>query len=257
MSELELEPHDYLYALQLDFDVDAQLIAIRGLLHRNRKANEELENEIKQIEEHSRRLNGVYAERASDAWVDHVHHSVYQGAAHSMSAVGMLAPLVETVFYQCFRGIGNRFFPASHPTQKHERWNAAHAIQWDCHLLVVGNRSERNLVRGILQLSDAVGLASRLPSDLKPTLSALFAYRNNMFHHGFEWPIEERDLFAKRIADERWPSDWFSEATSGDKPWIFYLSDKFIEHCLTTIDNVLDTIGVFVRDELPPKEAAS
>jgi hypothetical protein len=47
--------------------------------------------------------------------VDQIHRSAYQEAAHSMSAIGMLAPFVETVFYQYFRGIGNRFYPATHP----------------------------------------------------------------------------------------------------------------------------------------------
>ncbi len=245
----ELEPRDHLYALKLDFDIDAQLIAVRGLLHRNRKAAEELADEIRQIEEHTRRLSGVNADWAVDDWVDHVHHSSYQEAAHSMAAVGMLAPLVEAIFYQCFRGVGNHFYPANQTAQTHARWKAAHAIQWDCHMFVTGNRAKQNLVRGILQLSDAVGLTDRLPADLKPTLSALFAYRNSMFHLGFEWPMEARERFAKRITDEGWPSDWFSVATSDNKPWIFYMSDKFIEHCLTTIDRVLDAIGTFVRDK--------
>jgi uncharacterized membrane protein len=130
----ELGPRDYLYGLELDFDIDAQLIAVRGLLHSNRKAATELAAEIEQIEEHTGRLSGAHAKRAVNDWVEYIHHSVYQDAAHSMATVGMLAPLVETVFFQCFRRIGNRFFPASHPIQNHERWTAAHAIQWDCHM---------------------------------------------------------------------------------------------------------------------------
>ncbi|MFN2533426.1 MAG: hypothetical protein ABR555_19245, partial [Pyrinomonadaceae bacterium] len=123
---LQLEPREYLYALGLDFDVDAQLIAIRGILRRNREATAELAAEIEKIDEHTRRLRGVRAEVAVDAWVDQIHHSVYQDAAHSMSAIGMLAPLVETIFYQSFRGIGNRFYPAGAPAKSHERWKAAH-----------------------------------------------------------------------------------------------------------------------------------
>ena len=245
----ELEPRDYLYGLELDFDIDAQLIAVRGLLHRNRLAANELSAEIKQIEEHTRRLSGIHSDWAVDDWVDHLHHSAYQDAAHSMAAVGMLAPLIETIFFQCFRGIGNRFYSASHPAQNHERWTAAHSIQWDCHMFITGNRSEKNLVRGILQLSDAIGLTGKLPADLRATLSALFSYRNSMFHLGLEWPNEDRERFAKRITGEGWPSDWFSMATSNGKPWILYMSDEFIEHCLSTIDRVLEVIGLFVRDK--------
>ncbi len=239
----ELEPRDYVYALKLlDFDVDSQLIAIRGLLHRNRKADEEQAKEIKDIEEHT----------AGDQWVDEIDQSIYQSVAHSMSAVGMLAPLIETIFHQCFRVIGNEFYPTSHPMKQHARSNAAHALQWDCHFLITAKRPRKNVVRGILQLAEAVELLTKLPSDFAPTLSALFAYRNNMFHHGFEWPVGERQRFAKRIADEHWPADWFLHATTGNEPWIFCLTDKFIEHCLTTIDQTLDATGLFVRDVLVP-----
>lgn len=245
---------DYLYALDVDFDIDAQLMAIRGLLHRNRKEDKKIKDEIEQIEEHTRRLKGICVEWAIDDWVDRIHHSAYQDAAHSMSALGMLAPLIETIFYQCFRGIGNKFYPADHPFKEHARWKTTHANQWDCHMVVVGNRAKKNIVAGIFQLADAVGLIGRLPSDLKLTLSALFSYRNKMFHHGFEWPVEERDRFAKLMHDEGWPSDWFIKSSTDDKPWIFYLSDKLIEHCLATIDQVLDSIGSFVRDELLPRQ---
>jgi len=253
----ELGACDYLYSLNLDFNIEAQLIAVRGLLDRNRQGAAELTGQIKQIEEHARGVSGVQADWALDNWLNHIHHSAYQEAAHSMSAVGMLAPLVETIFYQCFQRIGDRFYPASQPTKCHDRWKAARVIQWDCHNFIIGNRSKKNLVRGIFQLSEAVGLTSKLPAELKRTLSALFAYRNNMFHLGFEWPREDRERFAKRITDEGWPNDWFNGATSGSNPWIFYMSDSFIEHCLTTTDSVFDAIGVFVRDELLPKQPAS
>lgn len=250
----DVPPAYYIYKLDVTFDIDAQLIAIRGLLHRNCQEDQKVKDEIKQIEEHAQQLNGIRADSAIDEWVDRIHHSAYQDAAHSMAALGMLAPLIETVFYQCFRGIGNQFYPGDHPSQEHERWRATHAIQWDCRMFVSGNRREKNVVRGILQLADAVGLKGRLPSDLEPTLSALFDYRNKMFHCGFEWPVEERNRFVRRMRDENWPSDWFIQLTTDGKPWIFYLSDKFIEHCLSTVDQALDAIGAFVRDELLPKQ---
>ena len=255
MPSDELEPRDYIYALEIDFDVDSQLMAIGGLLHRNRNADRSVREEIKKIEEHTQRLKDVEAEWAVADWVDQLIHSTYQDAAHSMSAVGMLAPLVETVFYQCFQSIGKRFYPASHPHKTHDRWNAAHGIQWDCHFVVTNGRAEKDIIKGIFQLSDAVGLTKRFPADLKAALSALFAYRNNMFHNGFEWPVEARERFAKRITREKWPSDWFAVATIDGKPWIFSLSDNFIRHCNKTVEQVLQAIGGFVRDELLPKES--
>jgi hypothetical protein len=247
-DEFDLEPRDYLYALALDFDIDAQLIAIRGLLTRNRKAARDLAEEIEQIEAHTQRLRGIPHDRAVDAWVDHLHHSVYQDAALSMAAVGMLAPVIETIFHQCFRRIGDCLDRPNTELRQHERWSASRSARWDCHLFMKGARTEKHLVKGIMQLADAIGIIKDLPKDLQQTISALFAYRNNMFHNGFEWPIEERDRFAQRIASERWPNEWFSTATSDDKPWIFYATDEFLEHCLKTIDDVIQGIGRFVCD---------
>ncbi len=248
----EPEPRDYLLYLKLDFDVDSQLNAIGAALRRNRNADEQIEKEIKTMEEHTRHLTGISAQWGLDSWIDALHYSTYHSAANSMSAVGMIAPFIETVFYQCLRGIGTEFYPASHPSQPHARWAANPAVQWDCHFVVTDRTPEKNLVAGIIQLSEAVGLLARLPADLPPTISALVAYRNKMFHHGLEWPMDERRAFAERIAREKWPADWFSKAETGNEPWIFYMSDKFTDHCLNTIQQTLDVSGLFVRDVLLP-----
>lgn len=47
-------------------------------------------------------LRGDTASGAVDQWVSVLHDSVYQRAAHSMAAVGMLAPLVESMFDEAF-----------------------------------------------------------------------------------------------------------------------------------------------------------
>jgi len=249
-----LEPRDYIiYNLEVDFDIDSQLLAIRGLLSRNRNADKSISDEIKELKERTCYLKGLAADRAVDEWVDQIYYSTYQDAAHSMSAVGALAPFYETIFFQSFKGIGKRFYSAKKHYKIHDRWNAAQDIQWDCHYVIANGRIHKDIVKGIFQLSDAVGLSERFPSDLKAVLPALFTYRNSMFHHGFEWPVEERERFAKRIQNEGWPKDWFSVATHNDNPWIFFMSDNFIQHCDKTIELVLDAIGCFVRDELLTK----
>ena len=64
-------------------------------------------------------------------------------------------------------------------------------------------------MNGILQLLDAIDMADHMPDDLRPMLSALFEYRNKMFHLGLEWPLEERQRFDKRLS--KWPREWFSK----------------------------------------------
>jgi hypothetical protein len=252
-TDFQLDRWDHLFLLDLHLDVPSQLIAIRELLTSHLAASKEFDAEIAQLEELAKKLSGASNERLTDEWVDRLHGGVYQAAAHSMSAVGMLAPFVESLFHQFFEGVGRKFFPATQPLTPHRRWDAAHAVQWDCHVVIDSSGEVRtDLVRGIAQLSDAIGLGPFLPRSLDKTLNALFSYRNKMFHNGLEWPMEERLRFAKRIEDESWPNEWFSRATSGDEPWIYYLSQSFIDHCLQTIVQILDGFSAFVQKELVP-----
>jgi len=246
----ELSARDWLHVLGLDFDVESQLDAIQQLLRRNADSEAGHSERIEQAEEKAKRLSGIWNDYATDVYVSLMHESVYQDAAHSMAAIGMLAPFFETVFFQCFLAIGAKLESSETELGKHSRWEDAAKTKWDCHLVFKNGESSTDLVRGILQLAEAIGVSDRLPADLKMTLEALFGYRNKMFHCGFEWPIDERSKFAKRIANESWPTTWFSSATSGGEPWVFCVTSKFIEHCLSTIDLVLDAFGEFVRDEL-------
>jgi hypothetical protein len=248
---MEMEARDYLYCLELHFDIDAQLAAIRALLRHHRDQSKAVDEEIARLGEHARRVTGNENEPAAEEWTDRVHRSAYLGAAHSMAAVGMLAPLVETLFHGIFKCIGAQFFSTCLPANMYLRSAASGGELWDCHFVFDGTKQEKkDLTSGIMQLAKVIGLSDKLPSALEQTLSALFSYRNSMFHNGFEWPLDERVKFAQRIRSKGWPSDWFSTATSDDEPWIFYFSEQYIEHCLEMIDQVLDTVGAFIRDDL-------
>jgi hypothetical protein len=226
-------------------DYEAQLYAIRNLLRRHSRADQKLSHEIEKIDAFARRASGIVSEHAVDEWVDHLEQSVFQSAAHSMGAVGMLAPFIESLFKQAFIGIRERFVDVSHAQKEHARWTMPTKKQWDCRY---PSRSPKraNLVEGIMELAGAIGLLIDLPPDLRKTLSALFAYRNKMFHQGFEWPESQRTCFGQRIEAEGW-EDWFSQATTDGEPWIFYLNDKFINHCLNTVEQILIGLGAFVR----------
>jgi len=167
-----------------------------------------------------------------------------------MAAVGMLAPLTEAIFFRSFAGLRLRLHTEQTLVLRpHPRWEWSTEHQWDCHYFHAQNgRPKKELVKGILELADAIGLSPYLPTTLQLTLQALFEYRNKMFHHGFEWPTSVRKAFNNRRTI--WPEDWFSVASSGHEPWIFYLTDTFITHCLTTIDDTVSGIGTFARIEL-------
>jgi hypothetical protein len=253
---MDFDLREYLWCLELDFDPDAQLSAIQALVKQHRAAAAKIDHELRRLEAHAKQLAGARSEAASDALTDSMHYSVYQAAAHSMAAVGMLAPLTETIFVEAFRAIGKRFLSPSEINPQHIRWRLHQNAVWDCHFVIETTRREKHLVHGIVQLADAISLQRYLPEDLQKTLSLLFEYRNKMFHHGFEWPLEVRNAFANRVAAGGWETSWVSAAWSGDDPWVFFLTDVFIDHCVATVNESLDSIARFLRDDLLPRQRA-
>ncbi len=202
-----------------ELDYDAQLLAIRSLLFRQERADQELADRIGKIGKVAKQTSGIANDWAVDEWVDLVHSSCYQDAAHSMAAVGMIAPFIESIFRHAFPRIGDK------------------------------KTYKGSMVEKIMSLADEEKIRNYLPDDLEPTLSALFAYRNAMFHSGFEWPREELEKFEMKLNKSGWPSDWFLRAMSNDKPWMFYMSPKFIEHCLGIVEEVIRGIEEFDMDK--------
>ena len=249
----ELEDRDHIYVLELPFDPESQLRAIYGLLARNQKADEELAARIREADEHAKKLTGIWNECAVEECVEMMHHSVYQDAMHSMSALGMLAPFIEGVFAQCFASVGKKFYSAGTGPSAHSRWKSSGPEAWDIHYQHIGGRLRKSsIVEGARELSVETGLQKYLPADIWTAMTALFAYRNKMFHNGMEWPEEERKNFQNRITAEHWPTTWFSQATSGGDPWVFYMTQEFIEHCYDAANKTLDAFGLLIKNELWP-----
>jgi hypothetical protein len=245
-----LADRDYASLLLPDLDYDAQLRAIGDLLKQHDDIRQVTGEAITKVEDFARTHRGIRNEQAIEEWLDRMHNSVYQDAAHSMAAVGMLAPLVESLFYQAF--MSTREYLAGTPPhpENHARWQKASRDAWDCHYVWTGRSRSKGIVEGIIQMAEAVGLIGRLPSDLPLKLKALFLYRHKMFHCGFEWPPEERREFAEHVRKD-WPADWFGVSMSNGQPWIFYMTDSFVKDWLVTLDKVLSALGAFARDDLP------
>lgn len=247
----ELSHRDHALFLIGERDLDAQLIAIRAVLRRNREAEKQVAEEIKELDAHIRAYAGddeEYQMHMEDNWVDTLHGTVFQDAAHSMSAVGMLAPFVESLLLSISQGLRERLDASKAPLDETTRGTSSAAKYWDPRLVRDGSRWQKaGLVRGTRQLSDAIGLSPYLPEGFAAMHAALTAYRNNMFHNGFEWPMDERKRFGALIAAEGWPDGWFKKSTTGGDPWIFYMSDELIAHCLETIDQVLEGVGRYLE----------
>lgn len=230
-------------------DLESQLIAIKGVLRQNREAEKQATKTIKALDEHIRSLaddDAEYQMHIEDHWVDTLHGTVFQDAAHSLSAIGMLAPFIESLFVSIYEGLRNR---TPKDVGGDPRTKATQNQYWNPQIVFGKDGPRDDIVAGIEQLAISTGLQPFLPSGYQKTLSALFSYRNNMFHNGFEWPLEARQKFANRIKNDGWPSDWFDQAIRDKEPWVFYMSNEFIEYCLQTIDRVLEGVGRYLETD--------
>ena len=249
-SSFDVSNRDLALGLFGERDLEAQLLAITGLLSRNQQDDEALEAKINQLDKDIRAnpyRRSMAAMRLEDEWLDSLHHSVFQDAAHSMAAVGMLAPFVESLFVSIFHVLRKYEKNNSESSRDDPRIAASDNEFWDPHFAFDKRGRRRDLVDGIGQLARSTGLSEFLPSGYDKMLTALFAYRHRMFHLGFEWPEEERIRFDRRVQSGELPAEWFRKATRGDRPWIFYLSQEFILHCLNAIDEVLDGVGAYLK----------
>ena len=198
-----------------DFDYLSQLFAIRSLLSRQYQADRELGDKIGEADTLAAQSYGIANAYRVEEWVDRVHSSVYQDVAHSMAAVSMIAPFIESAFRRAFRCM-RRKWPEGQST-----------------------------IATITTFVDELGMSTYMPDGLDLTLQALIEYRNKLLHLGFEWPPGERNRFEKRLRTAGWPSDWFDKATTDGDPWMFYMTPKFIDHCVHMAEKVIQRIEEF------------
>ena len=201
-------------------DYASQWEAIRSILQRNQEAEDQASARIRELEADIR-ANGYPQHWVDHHWVTHMHDKTFLAAAHSMAAVGLIAPLMESLFGRIVR-----YF------KDEETWEAT--------------RSRHGIAKAILQIAEDIDLRRHLPDDLDAMVPALFAYRNKMFHCGLEWPERDRINFAKRVHSDGWTS-CFSQAESGKDPWFFYMTKGFVERCLDTIYEIIDGVGAHAR----------
>lgn len=252
-----LHGRDHILTLIDNVEWDSQLQAIRVLIGRNRKAREDFSAYIQQSEDEVAAYSGPHHDHYVDQHVDLLHETVYRDAAESMAAIGMIAPMVESILRQALAALGRMYQEKSMAPPTHQRWTRADKgthkweDRWNCQLYFNRNgQASSNIPLGFPQLAQACGLARYLSAEFLTWFKAMFNYRNFMFHGGFEWSVGNRQLFTEMIEKEEGWQQFFTCSTSGGEPWIYYLSNETIDDMPDRVGKMLDELGQFAK-ELP------
>ena len=201
-------------------DYMSQWVAIRGVLQRNLEAEDRA----------SARIIEFGADICVHSYLQHRMdlHSATQrreknflDAAHSMAAIGLIAPLMESLF--------GRIVLYFKDVQTWER----------C-------RRRVGVAEAFLQIAEDIDLKIYLPVHLDKILLALFAYRNKMFHCGLEWPDRDRKNFNMRVLSDEW-TRYFSRTESASEFWFFYMRKGFVERLYDTFYDIIDGVGSYAR----------
>ncbi|TBE02316.1 hypothetical protein [Rhizobium ruizarguesonis] len=244
-----LDDRDYLYTLVHNIDWQAQLRAVRLMISRNRQAGEAFSKAIEDDAAEVRTYDGPHDDHWVNQHVDMIHESVYRDAAESMAAIGMIAPLVESTLGQSLAALGDMYDRNNISPGKQERWTRAqkHKARWNCQFYYNDKKEEKNnIILGMPQLAGACGLDKFLSQEFMSWFEAMFTYRNSMFHGGFEWTVDRRELFEKSVEKNGWDR-FFSCSTTNGRPWIYYIKDEAIDALPTMVENMLDSLGRFTK----------
>ena len=98
----QIDARDAAFILLEGIHYDAQLAAIHSELQRHKADTEGLNDRIKEIELQASKVTGMRNDIAVSHWTDEVYDMLFRDAAHSMAAVGMMAPFIESVFVKAF-----------------------------------------------------------------------------------------------------------------------------------------------------------
>lgn len=244
-----MEDRDYLFRLVNTIDWDAQLDAIRGVLHRNQRASAAVSANIDELEQEAQTYRGPHHDRIVDEHVDAMFRSTYSEAANSMAAIGMIVPMLESIYAQSFHSLGDMYAAKGMVPPAHPRWHraGAHRHRWNCQVYFDRDGEPRqDIIRGIRQISAASGLAAYISAETSNWIDAMLTYRNKMFHGGLEWSLAQRDQFEQQITQRHWEG-FFRSARTDNRPWIFYIKDDIIAEMPSKIEAILDGMGRFAR----------
>jgi hypothetical protein len=176
-------------------------------------------------------------------WVNSVEALTYGEAACSQAAIAGIAPLAESLVRKGARRL-REHYQAGRLKAKTEqrRGNPADDKFWYLNKWPKGmsgamangesdslEYEHPKVVSNFREIIAALELEIRdLPASSCRLLEAIYCYRDQMLHWGYEWPEKDRAEFADLIQKRKWGA-WFTCSSIDGRPWIFFLTVRFIE----------------------------
>ncbi len=236
------------------FDFESQLIAADRLFAILKEAKsidsvtvQRAESNIRSSDNSDQDVEDILEQE----YIDEMHYSTYYSSVYCMALIGVLAPLMESLFKRAFANIRRRYYKTADATPSHIRFSKNNDIRWNCeYFFEKENKNPRKDIRkGINELTEAICLTRYLPDDCWSKINALFEYRNCVFHHGFEWPPAIRENFTKCIEDKKWDNQWFLCSTCGEGVWMYNTSPQFIREIYELIYSIVEGLGRYCKSK--------
>ena len=244
MLGLDMDDRDYLFRLVTEIDWESQVRAVRTVLSRNSKASAAAQEYIDELKATGR------GQRDEDDLLDALSQATFDDGANSMAAIGMVAPMVESLFSQAFSSLGLLYAEKGMEPPDDERWSVAgsHEHRWNCQYYFknVDEPPRQDIISGIVQISRASGLKNYITKADFVWIRAMLTYRNFMFHNGLEWSPQRRADFVKVMKEQKW-EHFFSFAKTGGDPWVFYIDKEVMADIPNVIERILDGMGKFAK----------
>ena len=223
-----------------DADHRTHLRLIHSLSASLRRWNDRFDEEVRKTSERPAR-----DEYEVSQVIDIFYHAGFADLARSHAFACTIAAFLESLFKTNLPAVGHRGEIAI--PSRNERLvtlGGNRDLFWNPSM----PKGRPGIAKNIQQILAITGLSGCFGADFGRIAEAIFDYRNQMVHNGFEWPLEIRLEFNRHVeSGER--SRWFSTSKSGELPWFFTITPEFHETCLLTCDRaVLAFEGLVVGD---------
>lgn len=159
---------------------------------------------------------------------DIFYTSVFVDASCSHIIASSLTAFFESLFFHEFFNLKDQYDLRA-PLNNSSRWMLEEKYFWNPKKVAKTNgklERKESFIDGVRQLFEALEIPFLIPDVNWIKITILFHYRNYISHNGFEWRKEKINEFKNLIKNLN-GMGYFSKATTGEDPWVFYLTEDF------------------------------